>query len=271
MEQARAAGRQLLGTLRPEDRFRLIDFSSDVRTFRDDFVSATSGEPARRESVSRRARGAGRNEHRRRAARSDATVAATDGPAAAHSLHHRRRADGRRAARRPAGGDRRRSRRARTRTRRIFTFGLGSDVNVTLLEQLALEGRGTAQFVRPDESVERMVGVVANRLVDPVLTDVRVRVEGDVRLSQACCRRSRPTCSPTAISWCSRATRDTDAARIIVEGNAARRAGAVGRRPSTFPSASDRTRSSRGCGRRSASACPERREASRTVARVRSR
>ena len=39
--QARAAGRQLLGTLRPEDRFRLIDFSSDVRTFRDDFAPAT--------------------------------------------------------------------------------------------------------------------------------------------------------------------------------------------------------------------------------------
>jgi Ca-activated chloride channel family protein len=53
-----------------------------------------------------------------------------------------------------------------------------------LLEQLSLEGRGSAEFVRPDESVERMVGVVANRLVDPVLTDVRVRVEGDVRLSR---------------------------------------------------------------------------------------
>jgi Ca-activated chloride channel family protein len=68
--------------------------------------------------------------------------------------------------------------------RRIFTFGLGSDVNVSLLEQLALDGRGTAQFVRPDESVERMVGIVANRLVDPVLTDVRVRVEGDVKLDR---------------------------------------------------------------------------------------
>src|SRR6185312_6872457 len=41
IEQARAAGRQLLGTLRPEDRFRLIDFSSDVHTFRDEFSAAT--------------------------------------------------------------------------------------------------------------------------------------------------------------------------------------------------------------------------------------
>src|SRR5439155_22983873 len=68
--------------------------------------------------------------------------------------------------------------------RRIFTFGLGSDVNVSLLEQLALDGRGTAQFVRPEESVERTVGVVASRLVDPVVTDIRVRVDGDVKLSK---------------------------------------------------------------------------------------
>jgi Ca-activated chloride channel family protein len=61
---------------------------------------------------------------------------------------------------------------------RIFTFGLGADVNVTLLEQLALEGRGTSQFVRPDESVERSVGLVASRLVDPVLTDIRVTSDG---------------------------------------------------------------------------------------------
>src|SRR6185369_14923802 len=68
--------------------------------------------------------------------------------------------------------------------RRIFTFGLGADVNVTLLEQLALQGRGTAQFVRPDESVERAVSLVATRIADPVLTDVRIRTEGDVRLSR---------------------------------------------------------------------------------------
>ena len=39
--QAKAAGRQVLGTLRPDDRFRIVDFSSDARTFRDAFVAAT--------------------------------------------------------------------------------------------------------------------------------------------------------------------------------------------------------------------------------------
>jgi Ca-activated chloride channel family protein len=67
--------------------------------------------------------------------------------------------------------------------RRIFTFGVGADLNVALLERLALEGRGTAHFVRPDESVERAVSVVASRLTSPVATDLRVRVEG-ARLSR---------------------------------------------------------------------------------------
>ena len=41
IEQAREAGKQLLSTLTPRDRFRLIDFASDVRTFRDEPVFAT--------------------------------------------------------------------------------------------------------------------------------------------------------------------------------------------------------------------------------------
>jgi Ca-activated chloride channel family protein len=67
------------------------------------------------------------------------------------------------------------------RQRRLFTFGIGADVNAALLEQLALQGRGTATFVRPEESVERAVGVVTERLTRPVATDVHISVDG-VRL-----------------------------------------------------------------------------------------
>jgi Ca-activated chloride channel family protein len=196
MEQARAAGKQLLETLRPRDRFRIIDFSSDVRSFRDEPVFATrenlrdaaryldaleasgstniSGalaEALRRPSRRDLGRDDGRDgrDGRRDADRLGIVLFVTDGE--------------------PTVGERNpeaiAAQAARSRgDQRVFTFGLGSDVNVALLERLALEGRGTAQFVRPDESVERMVGVVASRLVDPVLTDVRVRVEGGVRLSR---------------------------------------------------------------------------------------
>jgi Ca-activated chloride channel family protein len=55
-------------------------------------------------------------------------------------------------------------------------------VNASLLEQLALDGRGTAQFVRPEESVERVVSLVAARLATPVATGLTVRAEGGVQL-----------------------------------------------------------------------------------------
>jgi Ca-activated chloride channel family protein len=183
IEQARAAGKQLLATLRPDDRFRLIDFSSDVRTFRDDFVAATSANvrDANRYLDALEAQGGTNIEGALREAirpavsgeRLPLILFVTDGePTIGDQSPDHLAAIASSGA---ASSDNR---------RRIFTFGLGSDVNVSLLEQLALEGRGTAQFVRPDESVERMVGIVANRLVDPVLTDVRVRVEGDVKLDR---------------------------------------------------------------------------------------
>ena len=53
--------------------------------------------------------------------------------------------------------------------RRIFTFGVGVDVNTPLLDKLALETRASASFVLPREDVEVKVGQVFKRLVGPVM------------------------------------------------------------------------------------------------------
>jgi Ca-activated chloride channel family protein len=176
IEQARAAGKQVLRTLSPIDRFRLIDFSSDVRTFRDEFSYAT------RENV----RAAERYLNDLDAQGSTNISGALDEALSAPTQSGRLPiilflTDGQ-----PTVGERDGSaiagNVARHRgSRRLFTFGVGADLNVSLIEQLALEGRGTASFVRPDESVERAVGIVASRLTSPLVTDVRVRGDG-VRL-----------------------------------------------------------------------------------------
>jgi Ca-activated chloride channel family protein len=103
------------------------------------------------------------------------------------------------------------------RDARVFTFGLGADVNVSLLEQLALDGRGTSQFVRPDESVERMVGVVADRLVDPVLTDVRVHADGDIRLARMLPQQATDIFADRDLVLFARYS-GHGSARIVVEG-----------------------------------------------------
>jgi Ca-activated chloride channel homolog len=55
--------------------------------------------------------------------------------------------------------------------RRIFTFGVGVDVNTPLLEKLAYESRATTTFVLPGEDVEVKVAAVFQRLRGPVLAD----------------------------------------------------------------------------------------------------
>jgi Ca-activated chloride channel family protein len=173
IEQARSAGKQLLRTLSPMDRFRLIDFSSDVRTFRDDFSTAT------RDNI----RAAERYLDDLEAQGSTNISGALDEALSPHVQPGRLPiilflTDGQ-----PTVGERNgsaiASSVARQRgSRRLFTFGVGADLNVALIEQLALEGRGAASFVRPEESVERAVGIVASRLTSPLVTDVRIRADG---------------------------------------------------------------------------------------------
>ena len=176
IQQARAAGKQVLRSLSTMDRFRLIDFSSDVRTFRDNYSVAT------RENI----RAAERYLDDLEAQGSTNISGALDEALSSPVQYGRLPivlflTDGQ-----PTVGERDASVIASSVAkqrgpRRVFTFGVGADLNVSLIEQLALEGRGTASFVRPDESVERAVGIVASRLTSPLVTDVRIRADG-VRL-----------------------------------------------------------------------------------------
>jgi Ca-activated chloride channel family protein len=174
--QARAAGKQVLRSLSAMDRFRLIDFSSDVRTFRDNYSVAT------RENVRAAERYLDDLDAQGSTNISGALDEALSSPVQSGRLPIVLfLTDGQ-----PTVGERDASVIASSVAkqrgpRRVFTFGVGADLNVSLIEQLALEGRGTASFVRPDESVERAVGIVASRLTSPLVTDVRIRADG-VRL-----------------------------------------------------------------------------------------
>jgi Ca-activated chloride channel family protein len=200
LEQAKAAGRQLLRTLTDRDRFRVIDFSTDVRSFRDDFVFATEANiraavryiddldatgstnisGALEEALRGSRSGNGSQEFEREGDQPDRrprdngrlplVLFMTDGAATVGERDPARIA----------------ARVARMRgDTRIFTFGMGADLNIGLIEQLAVDGRGTAHFVRPEENVERSVELVATRLRSPLMTDVRISVDGDdVRLSR---------------------------------------------------------------------------------------
>ena len=53
--------------------------------------------------------------------------------------------------------------------KRVFTFGVGADVNAPLLQGVARRSRGTATFVLPGQSVEVEVGKVFRQLYGPIV------------------------------------------------------------------------------------------------------
>lgn len=60
--------------------------------------------------------------------------------------------------------------------KRIFTFGVGVDVNTPLLERIASETRATATFVLPNQDVETEVARCFDRLAGPVLAHPKLVV-----------------------------------------------------------------------------------------------
>jgi len=176
LTQAVAAGHALLATLNPQDRLRLIAFSDDVDAHTTAPVPIT---PATRRSAAawldalNASGGTNIGDAMRTAltatrdgdtpnARLPLVLLLTDGQPTTGL-----RAD--------AIVDSTGTWRGRAR---LFAFGLGADVDASLVEQIALEGGGAAHFVRPDESIERAVALAAQRLAAPLLGDVAVEFDG---------------------------------------------------------------------------------------------
>ena len=176
MDQARAALHQAIGTLRAPDRFRLIAFSSGIREFRSGFAVATGPNlAAAREFIDGLVAEGGTNISGALETALGSVVAEerlalvlflTDGI--------------------PSVGEQQPDRIAATAASRIgrariFTVGVGPDVNTYLLDRLAKEGRGAAEYVAPDANVEVAVGQLMGKLRRPALVNLRI-ADSPVRL-----------------------------------------------------------------------------------------
>jgi MYXO-CTERM domain-containing protein len=57
---------------------------------------------------------------------------------------------------------------------RLFSFGIGNDVNTVLLDRLARDSAGDVIYIRPDQSVAVAVQAFFQQIADPVLSDPTV-------------------------------------------------------------------------------------------------
>ena len=167
IEQARSALVQLLGSLREGDRFRLVAFSGGVRRYAQEWtgVSADSRRDATSWIRSLQAEGgtniAGALAEAFTASPAEQSLGVvvflTDGQASAGETDPERIVE--------------RAEQGRGRFR-VFAFGVGDDVNTYLLDRLSERARGTTEYVRPGEDIERAVGSLSAKIASPVLTDL---------------------------------------------------------------------------------------------------
>lgn len=166
LEQAVAAAKQVIGGLAMGESFNIIDYSDEVEQFRAEPIvkDAQTAKAAVAYLDSLVARG-GTNLH-------DALLASIRQPATQGTLPMVLfMTDGLatvgvtdEATIRQTTGT------ANAAGRRVFTFGVGHDVNAPLLSGIAEESRAAATYIQPGEDVEVKVGQVFARLDGPVLT-----------------------------------------------------------------------------------------------------
>src|SRR5262249_26250240 len=71
-----------------------------------------------------------------------------------------------------------------TTNTRIFTFGVGDDVNASFLDQLAEGTRAVSTYVRPQEDIEVKVSALYSKISHPVLANLKVSPTSEVSFSE---------------------------------------------------------------------------------------
>jgi Ca-activated chloride channel homolog len=178
MEQAKKALKYCLGNLSSNDRFALINFSTAVNKYKDglleasqeqieqgkkwvDNLDATGGtaiDAALKDAMDYRSSDMGRTFN---------IVFFTDGMPTVGETNPEK------ILKNVAARN--------TANTRIFTFGVGDDVNATMLDTLADQSRAVSTYVRPAEDIEAKVSGLYSKISNPVLTNLKLTASNDVQ------------------------------------------------------------------------------------------
>ncbi|HOT95741.1 MAG TPA: VIT and VWA domain-containing protein [bacterium] len=69
-------------------------------------------------------------------------------------------------------------------TIRIFSLGVGSDLNTHLLDRLTTKTRAASVYVQPDEEIEVKISAFYNKIAQPVLASPRLETSGPIHISK---------------------------------------------------------------------------------------
>lgn len=171
MEKAKEAMRYVLGTLNPKDRFNIVRFSTGTETYAGGMVTASKDEIEK-------------------ARKFVADMVAAGGTAIDDALTDAfklvKPAEGRPAMivfmtdGEPTIGETdpeailRNARKNAPDGVRVFSFGVGTELNAVLLDRLSAELRGTPEYATADEEIEVKISSFAEKINNPVMTDLEI-------------------------------------------------------------------------------------------------
>jgi Ca-activated chloride channel family protein len=172
MEKARSALLYGVRILRPQDRFNVVSFAGEEHLMETGLIAADDKGRQRAETFIKGLKPVGGTNINQslvaslgqftdeRRERPKIIVFMTDGLPTVGETNVTRIIDNVRKASKPGV--------------RLFTFGVGYDVNTALLDKLAAENGGTADYVEPKEDLEVKVSNFFTKVNYPVLTDLKI-------------------------------------------------------------------------------------------------
>src|SRR5687768_5382498 len=176
MEKARSALLYGVRILRPQDRFNIISFAGEERLMEPGLIAADDKGRARGETFVKALKPVGgtninqsllaslRQFSETDRERPKMLVFMTDGLPTVDETNVTKIVDNVRKATRPGV--------------RLFTFGVCYDVNTSLLDKLAADNGGVADYVEPKEDLEVKVSNFFSKVNYPVLTDLQLDMGG---------------------------------------------------------------------------------------------
>jgi Ca-activated chloride channel homolog len=173
MAQTKEAAQYVIDHLNPEDRFNIITFSTDVRSYHPTLLPAAEPGDYRRFIQNLEAIGGTNISQALLEAlyqvdveRPTTLIFMTDGLANAGITDTGLLLDA--------------VQQAAPSNVRLFAFGVGDDVDTTLLDGLAGNHRGTTTYVRPFQAIDEAISSFYAKIQAPVLTDISLDFEGVV-------------------------------------------------------------------------------------------
>jgi Ca-activated chloride channel family protein len=182
MEQGRKALKHCLSNLNSGDRFAVVTFSTNVRKYRESLVEANAEQV---ENAKKWVDGLKAGGGTAIQAALDSALELRGGTDDGRSFTMVFFTDGQ-----PTIGEMKPEAivknvaKINSKNTRIFTLGVGDDVNTALLDQIAENTKALSTYVRPAEDIEAKVSSLYSKISHPVLSNIRLTTSDNIQISE---------------------------------------------------------------------------------------